>query len=243
MLNHPVIITPLRTYLYGQANFWMEVICIQYLLMEYLEKDNFLKIANANFIFACAKLIIKLHYVFNLCVRTIMWLVCRFGAPTKMAQLFSIPASLLTNAEELNSSWSFWRKFSEAWLSGTFESTTHHDTWRSHHLWCTLCDILQKFNQCPEYLQDNKMHQFLYSDLSVMKKQMEEEIRAQLEANMSNMMSWDEKVRNEKQGNSHSLTKISVRSLTKPVANFFSVGYFNPSQPFPTISESYQNKS
>ena len=27
-----------------------------------------------------------------------------------------------------------------------------------------------------------------------MKKQMEEEIRAQLEANMSNMMSWDEKV-------------------------------------------------
>ena len=127
MLNHPVIITPLRTYLYGQANFWMEVICIQYLLMEYLEKDNFLKIANANFIFACAKLIIKLHYVFNLCVRTIMWLVCRFGAPTKMAQLFSIPASLLTNAEELNSSWSFWRKFSEAWLSGTFESTTHHE--------------------------------------------------------------------------------------------------------------------
>ena len=62
-----------------------------------------------------------------------------------------------------------------------------------------------------------------------MKKQMEEEIRAQLEANMSNMMSWDEKVRNEKQGNSLSLTKMSVRSLTKLVANFFSVGYFNPS--------------
>ena len=59
-----------------------------------------------------------------------------------------------------------------------------------------------------------------------MKKQMEEEIRAQLEANMSNMMSWDEKVRNEKQGNSLSLTKISVRSLTKPVANILFSHFF-----------------
>ena len=84
------------------------------------------------------------------------------------------------------------------------------------------------------------MHQFLYSDLSAMKKQMEEEIRAQLEANMSNMMSWDEKGRNEKQGNSHSLTKISVRSLTKPVANFLSfqsatLTLPNPSQPFQKV--------
>ena len=60
MLNLPVIITPLRTYLYDQTNLWMEVICLQHLLMEYLEKDNSLKIANANFIFADVKLIIKL---------------------------------------------------------------------------------------------------------------------------------------------------------------------------------------
>ena len=55
MLNLPVIITPIRVYLYGQKNFWMEVICLQHLLIEYLEKDNFLKIANTNFIFADVK--------------------------------------------------------------------------------------------------------------------------------------------------------------------------------------------
>ena len=38
----------------------MEVICFQHLLIEYLEKENFLKIADANFIFADVKLIIKL---------------------------------------------------------------------------------------------------------------------------------------------------------------------------------------
>lgn len=84
-------------------------------------------------------------------------------------------------------------EFLEAWLSSTFESTVHHDTWKALHP-RAHCDTLQKFNQCSEYLQDNKMHHILYSDLSTMKKQMEEEIRAQLEANMSNMMSWDEKV-------------------------------------------------
>ena len=59
MLHLPVIITPLRTNLYGQTTFWMEVICLQHLLIEYLEKDNFLKIADANFISADVKLIIK----------------------------------------------------------------------------------------------------------------------------------------------------------------------------------------
>ena len=38
----------------------MEVICLQHLLIKYLEKDNFLKIADANSIFADVKLIIKL---------------------------------------------------------------------------------------------------------------------------------------------------------------------------------------
>ena len=54
--------------LYGQANFWMEVICLQHLLIEYLEKDNFLKIADTNFIFADLKLLIKLscwHFFAN----------------------------------------------------------------------------------------------------------------------------------------------------------------------------------
>ena len=61
MLNLPVIITPLRAYLYGQTSFWMEVICLQHLLIEYMEKDNFWKIADV-------KLIIKLssrHFFAN----------------------------------------------------------------------------------------------------------------------------------------------------------------------------------
>ena len=62
IINLPVIITPLRTYLYGQENFWMEVICLQHLLIEYFKKDNFLKFVNANFIFANVKLIIKLSH-------------------------------------------------------------------------------------------------------------------------------------------------------------------------------------
>ena len=47
MCNLSVIITPLRTYLYGQTKFWMEVICLQQLLIEYLEKYKFFKIADA----------------------------------------------------------------------------------------------------------------------------------------------------------------------------------------------------
>ena len=64
----PVIITPLKTYLYDQTNFWMEVICLQHLLIKYLEKYIFLKIANANFIFVDMKLIIQLsrqHFFAN----------------------------------------------------------------------------------------------------------------------------------------------------------------------------------
>ena len=60
MLNRPVIINPLRTYLYGQTSFWMQVICLQDLLIEYLEKYNFSKIADANSIFADVKSIIQL---------------------------------------------------------------------------------------------------------------------------------------------------------------------------------------
>ena len=62
MLNLPVNITPLRTYLYGQASFWMEVICLQHLLIEYLEKYNFLKIADTNSIFAKVKSIMQLSH-------------------------------------------------------------------------------------------------------------------------------------------------------------------------------------
>ena len=47
MRNLPVIITPLRTYLYGQTKFWIEVICLQHLLIEYLEIYNSLKFADA----------------------------------------------------------------------------------------------------------------------------------------------------------------------------------------------------
>ena len=60
MLNLPVIITPLRTYLYGQTSFWMEVIYLQHRLIEYLEKYNFLKIADLNSIFADLKSIMQL---------------------------------------------------------------------------------------------------------------------------------------------------------------------------------------
>ena len=62
MRNLPVIITPLRTYLYGQTKFWIEVICLQHLLIEYLEIYNSLKIADANFIFPDVKSIIQLSY-------------------------------------------------------------------------------------------------------------------------------------------------------------------------------------
>ena len=58
MFNLPVIITPLRTYLYGQTSFWMEVICLQHLLIEYLEYNSF-KIADVNSIFADVKSIIQ----------------------------------------------------------------------------------------------------------------------------------------------------------------------------------------
>ena len=68
MLNLLVIITPLRTYLYDQTKFWMEVICLQHLLIEYFEKYNFLKIADANSIFANVKSITSLsrrHFFAN----------------------------------------------------------------------------------------------------------------------------------------------------------------------------------
>ena len=60
MLNLLVIITPLKTYLYGQTNFGIEVICLQHFLIECLEKYNFLKIVDANSIFADVKSIIQL---------------------------------------------------------------------------------------------------------------------------------------------------------------------------------------
>ena len=59
MLNLPVIITTLRTYLYGQTKFWMDAICLQHLLIEYLEKYKFLKIINTNSIFVDMKSIIQ----------------------------------------------------------------------------------------------------------------------------------------------------------------------------------------
>ena len=69
MFNLPVIVTPLRTYLYGHTSFWMEVIFLQHLLIEYMEKYNFLKIANAKSIFADVKSIIqlsRLHFFANM---------------------------------------------------------------------------------------------------------------------------------------------------------------------------------
>ena len=55
-----VIITPLKTYLSGQTNCGIAVICLQDLLIESLEKYNFLKIADANSIFADVKPIMQL---------------------------------------------------------------------------------------------------------------------------------------------------------------------------------------
>ena len=60
MLNLSVIINPLRAYLYGQTKFWIEVVCLQHLLIKYLEKWNFLKITDPNSIFADVKSIIQL---------------------------------------------------------------------------------------------------------------------------------------------------------------------------------------
>ena len=68
MLNLLIIITPLKTYMYGQTNFGIEVICLQHLLIECLKKYNFLKIADTNSIFADMKLIMQLsrwHFFAN----------------------------------------------------------------------------------------------------------------------------------------------------------------------------------
>ena len=68
MLNLPVIITPLRAYLNGQTNFWIEVIYLQQLLIEWLEKYNILNTADAKSIFANVKSIIQLlhqHFFAN----------------------------------------------------------------------------------------------------------------------------------------------------------------------------------
>ena len=72
MLNLPVIITPLRTYFYGQTSFYMDVICLQHLLIEYLKKYNFLEIADANSIFADVKSIIQLSRRHFFCRREII---------------------------------------------------------------------------------------------------------------------------------------------------------------------------
>ena len=69
MLKLFAIITPLKTYLYGQTNFGIEVICLQHLLIECLEKYNFLKIADANFIFAGLKSIMQLLRRYFFCRR------------------------------------------------------------------------------------------------------------------------------------------------------------------------------
>ena len=60
MLNLLVFVTLLRTYLYSQTSFCMKVIYLQHRLIEYLEKYNFLKIADANSIFADMKSIMQL---------------------------------------------------------------------------------------------------------------------------------------------------------------------------------------
>ena len=73
MCNLPVIITPLGTYLYGQTKFWMEVICLQQLLIEYLEKYNFFKIADANSVFADVKLIYTTFMSVFFCWHEIVW--------------------------------------------------------------------------------------------------------------------------------------------------------------------------
>ena len=59
MLNL-LIITPLKTYLYGQTNFGIKVICLQHFLIECFKKYNFLKIADTNSIFADVKSIIEI---------------------------------------------------------------------------------------------------------------------------------------------------------------------------------------
>ena len=73
MFNLPVIITPLKTYLYGQTSFWMEVICLQHLLIEYLEKYNFLKNCRREFHF-CRRKIDNTTFASALfCRREIIW--------------------------------------------------------------------------------------------------------------------------------------------------------------------------
>ena len=60
MLGLLAIITLLKTYLDGQTNFGIEVICLQHLLIECLEKYNFFKIIDTNSISADVKSMIQL---------------------------------------------------------------------------------------------------------------------------------------------------------------------------------------
>ena len=60
MFNLSVVIISSGTLLLIQTSFWMEVICSQNLLIEYLEKYSFLKIADLNSIFVNVKVIIQL---------------------------------------------------------------------------------------------------------------------------------------------------------------------------------------
>ena len=60
MFNLSVVIISSGTLLLIQTSFWMEVICSQHLLIEYLEKYSFLKIADLNSNFVNVKLIIQL---------------------------------------------------------------------------------------------------------------------------------------------------------------------------------------
>ena len=66
MFNLPVIITPLRTYC------MVIQVLIHHLLIEYLEKYIFLKIADMNSIFANVKSIIKLSCQHFFCRREII---------------------------------------------------------------------------------------------------------------------------------------------------------------------------
>ena len=138
MLNLPVIITPLRTYLYDQTKFWMEVICLQHLLIEYLEKYNFLKIVDANSIFADVKSIIQLSDQHFFCRREIVW--ARKTEYLPFLSSFHLPPWLTSYEQLLRkncASYSFFFGYFETklqslkieWISKIFSMSSSEEKW------------------------------------------------------------------------------------------------------------------
>ena len=73
MLNRHIIITPLRTYLHGQKSFWMEVICLQHLLIWIFRKIQIFEFCLLEFHFCRHEINYTTFVSAFFCWREIVW--------------------------------------------------------------------------------------------------------------------------------------------------------------------------